>query len=104
MEDRHAEIAAFWHSVFGALQVTQFTLEHLVAQRDMATSGRPDRVALRFRAQSLHSSGTRYGVPAGKPVEILGIVHAEFVQGRVVREWVLLDDVAIWMQTLSVQH
>ena len=103
----HAEIAASWRSVFGALQVQQFTLEHLAMQRDMANSGRPDRVALRFRAQTLHTAQVagagRYGTGSGRPVELLGIVHAEFVQGRVMREWLLLDDVAIWMQVLAPQ-
>ena len=39
----------------------------------------------------------------GRPVEILGISHAEFEAGQLVREWVLIDDVAVWMQVLSVQ-
>jgi hypothetical protein len=30
-------------------------------------------------------------------------VHAELVQGRVLREWVLIDDVALWMQVLVPQ-
>ena len=102
-----AEIDGFWRSLFGALKVSNFTVEHLVVQRDFAHSGRPDRLALRFRAQTLHeapgTAPTRYGVPTGRPVEVLGIVHAEFVQGRVIREWVLIDDVAIWMQILTPQ-
>jgi predicted ester cyclase len=39
----------------------------------------------------------------GKPVELLGINHAEIVNGKILREWVLLDDVALWMQVLSQQ-
>ena len=101
----HAEIADFWRSLFGSLRVTHFAVEHLAMQRDVARSGRPDRLALRFRAQSLHEpvdmDATRFGKGAGRPVELLGIVHAEFVHGRVIREWVLLDEVAIWMQILD---
>jgi hypothetical protein len=33
----------------------------------------------------------------------MGILHAELVQGRVLREWVLIDDVALWMQVLVPQ-
>ena len=44
----------------------------------------------------------RYDKHSDKPVELLGIVHAEFYQGQVIREWVLIDDVAIWMQILDV--
>ena len=103
----HEEIAGFWHGLFGALRVEQFELEHLAMQSDLQTSGRPDRVALRFRAKTVHSPRSdcikRYGLASKKPVEVLGIVHAEFVQGRVVREWVLIDDVATWMQILTAQ-
>ena len=106
-----AEIAAFWQSLFGALRVEQFDIEHLALQRDMAQTGRNDRIALRFRAKTLFfprpDSIVRYDYSsngrAGHPVEILGIVHVEFVQGRVIREWVLVDDVAIWMQILAPQ-
>lgn len=101
-----AEAGALWLSVFGALRATQFTVEHLAFQSDMLQSGRPDRVALRFRAQTLHeapAASQRYGAATGRPVEVLGIVHAEFVKGKVVREWVHLDDVAQWMQVLTVQ-
>ncbi len=101
----HAEIAGFWRDMYASLRVTGYTIEHLASQRDMLRSGRPDRVALRFRAQSLHEPrnavGHRYGMGTGRPVELLGIVHAEFVRGRVVREWLLLDEVATWMQILT---
>lgn len=101
----HAEIAGFWRDMFAALRVSTLALEHLALQCDMAQSGRADRVAMRFRAQTLHeplnADANRYGEGTGRPVELLGIVHAEFVRGRVIRQWVVLDDVATWMQILS---
>ena len=101
------EIAGFWRSVFGALRVQQFTVEHLAWQQDQAQSGRSDRLALRFRAKTVHSpldsSLLRYGRESGRVVEVMGIVHAEFVKGRVLREWVLIDDVALWLQVLVPQ-
>lgn len=100
------EVEAFWTGLFAALPVQQFEVEHLAWQSDLSSTGRPDRLALRFRAQSTHSpfnhSDSRYGLPSDKSVEILGIVHAEFYRGQVIREWVLIDDVAIWMQVLHV--
>lgn len=45
----HAEIAGFWHSVFGALRVEELDVEHLALQRAMQKSGRNDRIALRLR-------------------------------------------------------
>ncbi len=111
----HAEISEFWHSVFGGFAITSYALEHLAWQSDAAQSGRPDRVAMRFRAmgnylqaKNAHSqceySVVRYGKNSAPEIEFLGIVHAEFRDGRVIRQWVLLDDVAIWMQILSATH
>ena len=101
------EIAAFWQGLFGALRVDQFEIEHLALQSDQATTGRNHRIVLRFRAKTVNfprpDSIVCYDISSNRPVEVLGIVHAEFVQGRVVREWVLIDDVAIWMQLLEPQ-
>ena len=49
----------------------------------------------------MHAGANLYGAPTGKAVEVLGINHAEFFQGRVLREWVLMDDIALWMQVLA---
>ena len=103
-----AEIASFWQGLFGALQVEHFAVEHLALQAgrfNSSVNGIADRVALRFRAKATHSLDdlgiNRYGIHSGRAVELLGILHAEFSAGRVVREWVLVDDVAIWMQILA---
>ena len=96
-----AEVGAFWQSVFGALQVDTFTVEHLAFQ---SGGGRADRAAMRFRAKTRHSPrgtwSTRYGNYSNQDVELMGICHVEFWDRRVLREWVLIDDVAIWMQIL----
>ena len=44
-----------------------------------------------------------YGAASGRTVELLGINHAECVGGKVLREWVLLDEVALWMQVLTAR-
>ena len=77
-----------------------FVVENLAFQRG---DGRADRVALRWRAHAVHTGGGRYGAPTGKTIEVMGINHAEFFRGRVLREWVLVDDVALWMQVLDPQ-
>ena len=96
----HDEVAQFWQALFTTFAVQSIDIEHLAVQRG---NGRADRVAMRWRARTLHSGGTAFGVPTGKPVEILGINHAEFFAGRVLREWVLVDEVALWMQVLNTQ-
>ncbi len=99
------EVHGFWQTLFGSLHVTRFDVEHLACQTG---AGRADRVALRWRAQALHTnsgaSAGRYGLATGRMVEVMGINHAELVDDKVVREWVLIDDVALWMQVLAVQN
>ncbi len=98
----HTALGTFWQSLAQALKLQRFTVEHLVASH---RPGRATALALRWRAQTLHeSSGPgsgRYGPATGLPVEVLGISHAEVVDGRITREWHLIDDVALWMQVLQ---
>ncbi len=94
------EVALFWQQLFSSLVVQSLQIEHLAFQTG---GGRADRLAMRWRAKTLHQGNGRYGEPTGKPVEILGINHVEFYQGRVLREWVLIDDIALWMQVLDVR-
>ena len=90
----------FWASVLGALKMTAFIVEHVV---EVKRTGRATALALRWRAMTHHQGAGRYGAPTGRRVEVMGICHAEAEQGRIVREWVLIDDVALWMQVLDVQ-
>jgi hypothetical protein len=103
----HVEIDAFWTQLFSAFKVKHFTVEHLALQTG---DGRADRVALRWRAQCEAQSAAfacsavdqnAAGFKPGAAVEIMGINHVEFNRGRVLREFVLIDEVALWMQILS---
>lgn len=95
------EVQDFWQNLFGALRVNSFEIEHLAYNTG---SGKADRVALRWRADTQHDNSgfdsMRYGPATGRHVELMGINHVELVNGKVVREWVLIDDVAVWMQVL----
>ena len=41
-----------------------------------------------------------FGVPSGADVHIMGMSHAEFGPWGIRREWVLIDETAIWKQIL----
>lgn len=90
----------FWAAWLAALPQARFEVEHLVAN---AREGRATTLAMRWRAQAVHAGPGRFGAPSGRPVEILGICHADVENGQVVREWVLIDEVATWMQILAPQ-
>ena len=91
-------LQGFWLSICAALPAATFAVEHRVA---VPRAGRATAIAMRWRVQARHDGPGRYGAPSGRPVEVLGISHAEVEHGRVVREWVLIDDVALWMQVLQ---
>jgi predicted ester cyclase len=91
-------LARFWAGLSSALALTQWTIEHLVLQE---RPGRAAALTVRWRAQTLHQGAGRYGAASGNAVEVLGITHAEFENEQVVREWHLIDDVALWMQVLQ---
>ena len=99
-----AEAQAFWFGLTAAFNGAQFSVESLAERIE---PGRTPRVAMRWRLRGTHHGAGRYGAPTGRPVEILGITHAEVAhapygqtQPRVLREWLLIDEVALWMQLL----
>lgn len=88
----------FWHSMATALQTDRVEIEHLVAN---LRPGRATALAMRWRVRARHAGPGRYGAPSQATVEVMGISHAEFDANRVLREWHLIDDVALWMQILA---
>ncbi len=97
----HEELIAYWAALFSAFEVSDFQVEHLVENN---SAERGTRVAMRWRATAKHSAigenGQRFGAATGRSVEIMGINHVEIYGGKVLREWVLIDEVALWMQVL----
>ena len=91
---------AFWFGYTAAFSGATLHIDSLAERID---AGRTPRVAMRWRLVGRHSGSGRFGPPSGQPVEVLGITHAEVdhARGRILREWVLIDEVALWMQILS---
>ncbi len=94
-----SEAVSTWQRLSRSFAITSddLALEHLAVN---TSDDRGARAALRFRANALHTGGA-FGEPTHRRVEIMGIVHADFVDGCVLREWVLIDEVALWMQVLA---
>lgn len=59
------------------------------------------RVAMRWSMQATHSGNGSFGAPAGAPVYIMGLTQAEVVDGEVVNEWIVVDEVSIWKQIIA---
>jgi predicted ester cyclase len=100
----HAQVQQLYQDYAGSFNQCRFETESLCFMPASSETGRPPRVALRWRLTGKHSASGRFGTGNLAPVEILGINHAEFVRvnGRwsIHREWLLIDEVALWMQLL----
>ena len=94
-----AAAEAFW---FGYTAAFNGATLHIDSLAERIEPGRTPRVAMRWRLVGRHTGSGRFGAATQQPVEILGITHAEVDHSRVriLREWVLIDEVALWMQLL----
>lgn len=92
-----AAMDRFLVGYLAAFPGSRFRPEHLVIRRD---PGLPARVAMRWTAEGTHDGRGAFGPPSGVPVRIAGINHAHIAGGRVVAEWIVVDEVAVWGQIL----
>ncbi len=101
---RH-EIHGFYADVASSVSDASCEMESITFMPASSAAGRPPRVALRWRLKGQHSGLGRYNSQGSNTLDILGINHAEFVNingtWQVHREWVLIDEVATWMQVLD---
>lgn len=91
----HAGIDAWFTGYLASFPDAQFSCDHLIERND---PGLPTRVAMRWMVKAKHSGAGRFGAPTGAPIHLMGISHAEFFNGEIIREWILLDELAIWKQ------
>ena len=91
----HAAADRFWLGYLAALPDARFDLEHLIGRAD---PGRSVRVAARWSLNGAHDGHGAFGAPSGADLYIMGISHAEMVDGRIIREWIVVDELAVWRQ------
>ena len=61
------------------------------------------RLAIRWSLDGMHTGFGHFGEPTGAPVHIMALSHVHMTQGRVVSDWLLTDEVAIWKQIFAHQ-
>ena len=92
--------AAQWMQLRAAFPDAAFAVHHSIGRADR---GEPDRAAIRWSLDGVHSGHGVFGPPTGAPVHVMGFTHAEFGPWGLRREWSLWDEVAIWKQILLHQ-
>jgi hypothetical protein len=100
-----AEIKGLYADYADCIRPDSYQNESIAFMPASSRLGRPPRVAVRWRVKGKHTGTGKFGEAQGKSLDILGINHAEFVnikgKWQVHREWVLIDEVAVWMQVLD---
>ena len=92
------DIEKFWQSLKGAFSNFKFSIEHIGYLEEL---GKNPKASIRWFLDANHSNKTSdFGEATNKNIFIMGINHAEISDGKVIREWVLFDEVAIWKQIL----
>lgn len=94
----HADIDCFIISYLASFPDARLTIDSAIVNRE---PGRPVRVALRWALDGIHAGYGRFGEPTDAPIHIMGLSHAEIVDGRVRQEWIVTDEVTVWKQILA---
>lgn len=92
------EIGSFLSRYRASFADSETQLHHLVVRRD---ANEPVRISLRWSLLSWHDGYGKFGPPSRKPVCISGISHLELRDGVIMREYLGIDELSIWLQLLS---
>ena len=88
----------FWSLIKDALGNIKFSVKHIGYLEE---PNKNHKASIRWFLDAVHSNDTsEFGKATNKNIFIMGINHAEIINGNVIREWVLFDEVAIWKQIL----
>jgi hypothetical protein len=90
-----ADLAAFIARFRQAMPDLAVVVDHSIALEE---PGHPVRVATRWRLAGTHTGSGPWGDASGTQLFVLGITHSEVVAGKVIREFWLVDETAIWRQ------
>ncbi|MEM7342261.1 MAG: nuclear transport factor 2 family protein [Actinomycetota bacterium] len=91
------DVDHFWLGLRSAFPSAAFEIHHQIGRHD---HDEPARAALRWSLHGTHDGWGPFGAPTGAEVHVMGISHAEFGPRGLRREYVLVDETAIWKQIL----
>lgn len=82
-------------TIFASIPKGQFEPHHVIVRQQEA---RPVRVAMRWSYCGTFDGHGRFGDPMGAPIALLGVSHFELRDGKIVNEWMVVDEMAIYAQ------
>lgn len=87
----------FWMGLRAAFPSADFKIDHCIGREDPMYA---PRAAVRWSLHGRHDGWGAFGVPTGAEVYVLGISHVEYGPDGIRREWVVIDETAIWKQII----
>jgi predicted ester cyclase len=90
----HAAIAKTRAAIFGCFSDGAYTLDHVGYVRE----GSYTDIALRWSFTGLHTSDGLYGAATGREAYILAVTHLRTLNGQIVAEWTIFDELALRRQ------
>jgi len=92
------DVAKLWNSIKVIFTDIKFTIEHVGYLNE---PNKNPRASIRWFLEGVHSKDSEaYGKKTNSKLFIMGINHVELNQDKIIKEWVLFDEVAIWKQIL----
>ena len=93
----------------GIDQITQFYVDWVASFQDVeyrchhwiqtpCQEGKPVEIAVRWSVAATHSGYGHFGPPSGAPLALLAMSHFELRDGKVFRDYHLIDECAVWAQ------
>lgn len=87
-------INKFYFEVLGSISDARVSVDYVCSNAMLEG----EYVAARWTLAGHHTGGALWGEPTGTPVLILGESHYRLVDGKVVEEWLVFDELAVLTQ------
>ena len=94
----HAAMDRFVISYLASFPDADFQIDDLMV--NAGTHG-VSKVAMRWSVSAQHLGWGHFGAPTGADVYILGFAHAHVKGSKILKEWIVADEVAIWKQIIA---
>lgn len=92
------DIGSFLSGYRASFADSETQLHHLIVRRD---ANEPVRLSLRWSLLTWHDGYGKFGIPTRRPVSISGISQLELRDGLIIREYLGIDELAIWSQIFN---
>jgi predicted ester cyclase len=90
----HGEITGWIGALLSMSSGARVCVDHVGSVRE----GPYTDIAVRWRLAGLHDSTGLYGPPSGAPLFILAVTHWRTLNGVIVDETTIFDEIALWRQ------